>query len=211
MNSINANSNCNNPPLANPPNEAASPTMDHTDVEVPTIHPTSDALEALEFEKLVKSYMATMAEVNEELLLVGTIFESKLIAYATVIKFVEDKGYKVLFDAHAPNKKKDPDYILHRWKSQRAGKPRNRNTGTGVNRVGLKCDCAMKICLAPFYEGRGVRNLDKLKVVSSNLEHTNGCIGNDLEMHHSNIEQQHRLTDIFEITFVVSYPYHVLP
>ena len=211
MNSINANSTCNNPPLANSPNETASPTMDPTDVEVPTIPPTSDALEALEFETLVKIHMATMAEVNEDLLLVGTIFESKLIAYATVLKFVEDKGYKVLFDAHAPNKKKDPDYILHRWKCQRAGKPRNRNTGIRPNRVSLKCDCAMKICLAPFYEGRGVRNLDKLKVVSSNLEHTNGCIGNDLEMHHSNIEQQHRLTDIFEITFVVSYPYHVLP
>ena len=60
-----------------------------------------------------------MAEVNEEVLLVGTIFDSKLIACATVTKFLEDQGYKTIFDAHPPNKKKDPDYILHRYGNAR--------------------------------------------------------------------------------------------
>ena len=59
----------------------------------------------------------------------------------------------------------------------------------------MKCYCAMRICQAPFYEGRGVRNLDKLKVVSSNLEHTNGCIGNDLEMLHALLKREGKKFD----------------
>ena len=134
----------------------------------------------------------------------GQQFSSKQEMENTINSYLSANGYVCKYENGFIPDKKYPDYLIYRWRCERAGKPSKKGTGQRKC-VSLKCDCKFKIsCVNPKDDSTNIRDCTKFQITGICLEHTGGCLGKDHDMNQAILKRQGRKYDTSVLDLIKS-------
>ena len=134
----------------------------------------------------------------------GQQFSSKQEMENTINSYLSANGYVCKYENGFIPDKKYPDYLIYRWRCERAGKPSKKGTGQRKC-VSLKCDCKFKIsCVNPKDNSTNIRDCTKFQITGICLEHTGGCLGKDHDMNQAILKRQGRKYDTSVLDLIKS-------